>query len=147
MKATLASGVLLSGLLLLSACQGSVSAPEDAFAGTWRWVASEGGIAGAQHDPISTGFTVTLEYDLNGTVRGFRDDELVATTNYTALQRLSITTNEPEWEVTYDPPLNHVFGFTSLDEHVVQTISQGVIRFIEPCCDRYVHVFTGVGAR
>lgn len=145
------SGMYLMALALLAAlaggCERELAAPVDEFAGTWRWVVSEGGIAGRQYDPTSVGFTVTLEFDLNGTVRGFRDDDLVATASYTALQRLSLSTTGPEWEVTYDPPLSGVFDFTSLDEHTVQFLNKGVVRFTEPCCDRYVHVFTELYVR
>ena len=129
--------------LLAAGCSSDLAAPEEGFTGSWQWVVSEGGIAGQQYDPHSAGFTVTLEYGLDGRVRAYRDDTLVATARYTAQERLSITANGiPEWEITYDPPLRDVFEFDTLDEHVVQFVSKSVVHFIEPCCDRYVHVFT-----
>ena len=136
--------VPLSLALLLVGCgsDGGPTAPPQPFEGTWVWVRSEGGIAGEVRLPDTEGISVRLEYE-NSRVRAFVDGSLIDETEYDAV---SVQTNGPlpVYEVRYTPPLQ-ALPFDQFDEHAVRRIAPSIVRFEDPCCDRWIHIFIDPG--
>jgi len=129
-------GFLIATLVSVAACSGvSPATPEQPFAGSWRWVRSQGGIAGVEITPATEGYVIRLEFDGLGGVRAYRNDTLIATAGYTALERLEHS--GVAWEVTYDPELP-AFLFDVLDLTTARRTGD-VLILADPCCDRWVH--------
>lgn len=51
--------------------------------GTWEWVSSTGGFGGDTRTPATAGYTVQFEFLASGTVKEYRDEELVKTQTWT----------------------------------------------------------------
>lgn len=131
----------LAMVVAASACT-TVVGLEDELAGSWRWVGSQGGIAGRVLTPASEGYTVRFELDDDGVARAFRNDSLVATVRFTLMERLSLVTpgSDPEYEIRFEPPLA-AFLFGTLEQATVRRSDGSGISLVEPCCDRYQHDF------
>lgn len=128
---------LLVPIALLAACQGAPAGIDEVIAGSLRWTGSVGGIGGWQHTPASTGYTVRLELDDDGSVRAFRNDSLIATSH---ISMTAATDSAAEYDVTFDPPLQ-VFPFATMETSTVRSPAPGTIVFADPCCDMYSHTF------
>jgi hypothetical protein len=115
------------------------------LSGSWRWVQSQGGIAGMERNPESEGYSARLEYDATR-VRAFRNDRLVAEATFTLREDSLRLGPLPVFIVEYSPALR-VFPFSSLDQHTVRITGKMIVEFDEGCCDRYTHIFTKPGIR
>jgi hypothetical protein len=127
---------------VLVGCSNPAGLDGEDVAGSWSWTGSEGGIAGSVLTPASEGYSVRIVLDGDGTAQGFRNDSLIATTQYAVLPRLSLVApgHDPEYEIHFDPPLA-VLVFASIEGGVVRLSRDGPLRIEEPCCDRYTHKF------
>lgn len=135
-------GMLLPVLLVVGCgSDGGPTAPQP-FEGTWIWVRSEGGIAGEVRSPDTDRISIRLEYR-NGRARAFVDGSLVDETEYEATA-VSAGGALPVFEVRYTQPLQ-ALPFDQLDEHVVRRIAPSIVRFEDPCCDRWIHTFIDPG--
>ena len=68
---------IMAFLLSFAACKKdkSESIPEmKKLYGTWEWVQSSGGFGGGGSTPSSVGYTQTLEFNKNGTMKRFKNE-------------------------------------------------------------------------
>jgi hypothetical protein len=132
-------------LLILAACgTDDPTGPGQRFTGSWVWVASVGGIAGLERTPTSEGLVIRLDYD-GRSVRAFRNGELVSEVGYSAVE-LPTLGPLPVYSITYDSPVD-AFPFDLLDEHTVVRVAPSIIRFEDPCCDRWTHTMVDATVR
>ncbi len=76
---------VLAAALGLGACSSSSSSDKpDAgpFAGNWKWVGSQGGIAGIEYTPAKVGYTCTFNFDANSSTTFKRNDSVKAVAPY-----------------------------------------------------------------
>ncbi len=132
---------LLAGFLTLAACNATPTELADGLDGDWVWVESSGSIAGVTRTPESEGYTVHLEFVDDSTVRAFRNDSLITTSDAFLAERL-IQYAGPgrEYEITFESPLRALL-FSSMEQHIVRYVQPDRVTFEDLCCDGYVHVF------
>lgn len=134
---------LLVTLGVVAACgTDSPTEPGGLFTGTWVWVSSVGGVAAQERTPVTEGVAIRLDYD-GQRVRAFQNGALVSQTDYSAVE-LPTAGPLPVYSIEYDPPLA-AFPFDVLDEHTVRRIAPSVVRFDDPCCDRWSHTLVDAG--
>lgn len=122
---------------LLAACgTDDPTGPGQLFTGSWVWVESVGGIAGLRRTPAAEGLAIRLDYD-GRTVRAFRNGALVSEAGYSAVE-LGTFGPLPVYSIEYDTPVD-AFPFDPLDEHAVYRVAPSIVRFEDPCCDRWTH--------
>ena len=69
--------------------------------GTWIWLYSSGGIAGVINTPESIGYTAKLEIS-DGIVKGFKNDSLIYTKNYSIEIHDSATSSAAHLDMVYE---------------------------------------------
>ena len=121
----------------LSAEEAELAGLLTAFGGEWRWLASEGSIAGVRRTPETEAFTAIFRYEATGIARTFRNDSLIDVSRYEPIEPPAGAQEGSRW-VRYDPPLN-VLPFGQMDQHSVEVWGKLNLQLAEPCCDRYVH--------
>jgi hypothetical protein len=137
----LLQAALLIGTLLGPACAADPgTAQTGEIRGAWHWAGSRGGIAGVHVGPESEGYSVMLYFRRDGTLDIYRDGEhqtrvLVATTHPTDTAELG------QYVLQYADPLTVLPFGIGVDRHSVHTSGRDTLILIDPCCDRFEHVF------
>lgn len=131
------TAVCACGLL---ACTSQTTGPhlDGPLAGTFTWVRSEGGIAYQQRTPASEGYQVTLVFE-DDSVRAFRNAAQIAVAHFTIREDSLRMSPAPVYIVRYEPPLP-ALAFDHFEEHSVH-ITPDTLYLVDPCCDRFTHIF------
>lgn len=128
---------------LALACDGNTPVETDRlFTGTWVWVRSVGGVNGQERTPATETIAVRLDYD-GRRVRAYQDGRLIDDANYTATE-LPTSGPLPVYSIEYEGGLR-AFPFDVLDQHTVVSVTSVIIRFEDPCCDRWTHTLVDAG--
>jgi hypothetical protein len=115
--------VVMSGMTL-PGCGGLTGLGDDEeLGGSWKWLASTGGIAGMTQTPESTGEPLTLSILENDSVEVVRDGDLEGT-----IHSSLTATGDP---LNYDQPL---FGFAT---QTVSLAEADVLVLTDPSCDGF----------
>lgn len=99
--------VLFTALLLVfivSGCKKKMTLPNESLNkifGTWEWVQSTGGYSGTRMTPASTGNSQTIEFNINGTYRWFKDDKRQGKVTYTITEDKSMMMGGTAYMITY----------------------------------------------
>jgi hypothetical protein len=125
---------VLLGLLLVAGCRSASLEPGiDRLAGTWRWIASSGGIAGITVTPASVNYTAQIRF--NGShVTVLRNDSVKASTTFTI---------RGDSMISYQSALP-VFVYGGGVDAQRLSMSGDTLVLNDPCCDLFSHLFVRV---
>ena len=125
--------------LTVGACSSDPVGPDlsvELLYGAWDWVSSEGGIAGTRRTPETEGFTQQLVIAEPNRIELFRDGELVESSTFVFTPSADPEDGFSEAVLMYDEPL---FG---VEQQEVRFDPDGNLVLTDPCCDRFVNVFS-----
>lgn len=82
MKSNLLKFILIIFLTSFISCQKNSETISDLIIGRWGWVNSVSPWTGQVSNPLTVGYSVTLEFTIDGVMREYKDGTLSNSTNY-----------------------------------------------------------------
>ena len=129
--------------VVVAACNqpATVPGPEaDIVLGEWEWSSSCCSIAGQAKNPATEGYVYVLQYGADGTVRAFRNNDLVATRRFTVTTSKPDPLADPITTITYDAELPHGPSIYPAKSQSVFKAENGTLSLhTQGCADCYSH--------
>ena len=139
-----ASRIIISSLFVLSlplltaGCStqtGPSEFPLEEIYGSWDWIKSVGGFAGETKTPSSTGYTMRLVFNTNGTFEWYRADTLMASARFTILR------DECPCITSESVDIIHYADGGQLVNQEISLISSDTLSLVACCCDCYEDMY------
>jgi hypothetical protein len=92
MNSNLLKFILITFLASFISCQKDNETISDLIIGRWDWVNSVSPWTGQVSNPQTTGYSITLEFTSDGSLKEYKNDTLSTTTNYS----IEINSTDPD---------------------------------------------------
>jgi hypothetical protein len=104
MKTNLLKYVLLTVLAFLMSCQKDNKTISELIIGKWEWIKTiESPYTGQVSNPQTSGFSKTLEFTRDGTMKEYKNDLLINSSNYS----IEIDPSTPNYNLLTYNSINH----------------------------------------
>jgi hypothetical protein len=133
--------IFLTIIFCSTGCRKDITVPDPNFKllfGSWEWIESSGGYVVHTINPGTEGYTMTVEYEENGTYRSFKNGKKESKTRFEFEEGRSIYSGAVEYLIRYK---TGTFNNKAAGVNSFRISGQDSLFLRDECYDCYEHIY------